>query len=201
MLDVYFAEDVRPWIDENDFLSDIMIEKKKFDRSSDDNVAHGMDKAIQVLIEQVDHILDTTQLPTDYNPTNENHVYDFKPTKACLDVIACLNAHTRLLNGVTNKDTLELFFGEVGVRLFNDMNKYHEWATTLRVASVPRLFLVLKELGALFMADGGDELRNLVHDTERYQGALPVEEIYELLASRTDYKKIQKFVEAKECIV
>ncbi|KAJ3080943.1 F-box protein: endocytic membrane traffic, recycling ReCYcling 1 [Rhizoclosmatium hyalinum] len=222
MLDVYFAEDVRPWIDENDFLSDVMIEKKKFDRSSDDNVAHGMDKAIQVLIEQVDHILDTTQLPTDYNPTNENHVYDFKPTKACLDVIACLNAHTRLLNGVTNKDTLELFFGEVGVRLFNvicknlkkrqvspsgalqlicDMNKYHEWATTLRVASVPRLFLVLKELGALFMADGGDELRNLVHDTERYQGALPVEEIYELLASRTDYKKIQKFVEAKECIV
>ncbi|KAI9337924.1 exocyst complex component Sec10-domain-containing protein [Obelidium mucronatum] len=222
MLDVYFTEDVRPWIDENDFLSDVMIEKKSFDRSSDDNVAHGMDKAIQVLVNQVDHILDTTQLPTDYNPSNENHVYDFKPTKACLDVIACLNAHTRLLNGVTNKDTLEVFFGEVGVRLFNvitknlkkqqvsqsgalqlicDMNKYHEWATTLRVASVPRLFLVLKELGSLYMADGGDELRNLVHDSERYQGALRPEEIYELLASRTDYKKIQKYVEAKECIV
>ena len=38
--------------------------------------------------------------------------------KACRDVVACLNAHTRLLNGVTNKDTLEVFFGEVGVRLF-----------------------------------------------------------------------------------
>ncbi|KAJ3026183.1 UNVERIFIED_CONTAM: F-box protein: endocytic membrane traffic, recycling ReCYcling 1 [Siphonaria sp. JEL0065] len=222
MLDVYFTEDVRPWIDENDFLSDVMIEKKSFDRSSDDNVAHGMDKAIQVLVNQVDHILDTTQLPTDYNPSNENNVYDFKPTKACLDVIACLNAHTRLLNGVTNKDTLEVFFGEVGVRLFNvitknlkkqqvsqsgalqlicDMNKYYEWSTTLRVASVPRLFLVLKELGSLYMADGGDELRNLVHDSERYQGALRPEEIYELLASRTDYKKIQKYVEAKECIV
>ncbi|KAJ3121727.1 F-box protein: endocytic membrane traffic, recycling ReCYcling 1 [Physocladia obscura] len=222
MLDVYFAEDVRPWIDENDFLSDVMVEKKAFDRQSDDNVAHGMDKAIQVLITQVDFILETTQKPTDYNPANDDGVYDFKPTKACLDAIACLNAHTKLLNGVTNKDTLEVFFGEVGIRLFNvicknlkkqqvsqsgalqlicDMNKYHEWATTLRVASVTRLFNVLKELGSLFMADGGEELRNLVHDTERYQGALRPEEIYELLASRTDYKKIQKFVEAKECIV
>ncbi|KAI8622733.1 exocyst complex component Sec10-domain-containing protein [Chytriomyces sp. MP71] len=222
MLDVYFAEDVRPWIDENDFLSDVMIEKKSYDRNSDDNVAHGMDKAIQVLVNQVDHILDTKQLVSDYNPSNGNNVYDFKPTKACLDVIACLNAHTRLLNGVTNKDTLEVFFGEVGVRLFNvicknlkkqqvsqsgalqlicDMNKYHEWASSLRVGSVSRLFLVLKELGSLYMADGGEELRNLVHDADRYQGALRPEEIYELLASRTDYKKIQKYVEAKECIV
>ncbi|KAJ3062077.1 F-box protein: endocytic membrane traffic, recycling ReCYcling 1, partial [Podochytrium sp. JEL0797] len=119
MLDVYFAEDVRPWIDENDFLSDVMIEKKSFDRHSDDNVAHGMDKAIQVLVNQVDHILDTQQKPADYNPLNDDGVYDFRPTQACLDVIACLNAHTRLLNGVTNKDTLEVFFGEVGVRLFN----------------------------------------------------------------------------------
>ncbi|KAI8822354.1 exocyst complex component Sec10-domain-containing protein [Chytriomyces cf. hyalinus JEL632] len=222
MLDVYFTEDVRPWIDENDFLSDVMIEKKSYDRNSDDNVAHGMDKAIQVLVNQVDHILDTQQKPADYNPPNENVVYDFRPTAACSDVIACLNAHTRLLNGVTNKDTLEVFFGEVGIRLFNvicknlkkqqvsqagalqlicDMNKYHEWATTLRVASVSRLFLVLKELGSLYMADGGEELRNLVHDAERYQGALRPEEIYELLASRTDYKKIQKYVEAKECII
>ncbi|TPX47428.1 hypothetical protein CcCBS67573_g10256 [Chytriomyces confervae] len=222
MLDVYFTEDVRPWIDENDFLSDVMIEKKSYDRNSDDNVAHGMDKAIQVLVNQVDHILDTQQKPADYNPPNENVVYDFKPTAACSNVIACLNAHTRLLNGVTNKDTLEVFFGEVGIRLFNvicknlkkqqvsqagalqlicDMNKYHEWATTLRVASVSRLFLVLKELGSLYMADGGEELRNLVHDAERYQGALRPEEIYELLASRTDYKKIQKYVEAKECII
>ncbi|KAJ3328435.1 F-box protein: endocytic membrane traffic, recycling ReCYcling 1 [Blyttiomyces sp. JEL0837] len=222
MVDVYFAEDVKPWIDETDFLSDVMVEKKSFDRSSDDNVAHGMDKAIQVLINQVDHILDTTQEPGDFNPPQSKNVFDLKPTKACRDVISCLNAHTRLLNGVTNKDTLEVFFGEVGIRMFNvilknikkhqvsqtgamqlicDLNRYYEWASNLRVTSVAKLFLVLKELGNLFLADGGAELKNLVHDGERYHGALRPEDIYELLASRTDYKKIQKFVESKECLI
>ena len=98
-----------------------MIEKKQFDRNSDNNVAQGMDKAIQVVITQVDRILETTQLPTDYNPSSKSRsgvVYDLKPTKACVDVVRCLEAYTRLLNGVTNRDTLELFFGEVGVRLF-----------------------------------------------------------------------------------
>ena len=83
----------------------------------------------------------------------------------------------------------------------SDLNRYYEWASNLRVGSVARLFLVLKELGNLFLADGGQQLKDLVHDAERYQGALRPEEIYELLASRTDYKKIQKHVESKECIV
>jgi recyclin-1 len=94
-----------------------MIEKKQFDRNSDNNVAQGMDKAIQVVIHQVDHILETTQHPTDYNPVADGGVCDFRPTRACMDVVRCLEAYTRLLNGVTNRDTLEVFFGEVGVRL------------------------------------------------------------------------------------
>ncbi|KAJ1566990.1 F-box protein: endocytic membrane traffic, recycling ReCYcling 1, partial [Cladochytrium tenue] len=118
MIDAYFAEDVRAWIDEQDFLSDVMVEKKAFDRAADDNVAQGMDKAIQVLINQVEYILVSEQAPADFNPPETGAVMDLKPTKACRNVIACLNAHTRLLNGVTNKDTLEVFFGEVGVRLF-----------------------------------------------------------------------------------
>ncbi|KAJ3108484.1 F-box protein: endocytic membrane traffic, recycling ReCYcling 1 [Phlyctochytrium planicorne] len=222
MVDVYYAEDVRPWVDENDFLSDIMVEKKSFDRGSDDNVASGMDKSIQVLINQVDHIMNQMHLPADYNPTDSKMVFDLKPTKATASVIACLQAHVKLLQGSTHKDTLEVFLGEVGVRLFNvicknlkkwqvsptgamqlicDFNRYHEWATTLRVPSVSRLFLVLKELGNLYMAEGGTELRNMVHDADLYQGALRPEEIYELLAARTDYKKIQKFVESKDCLV
>ncbi|KAJ3117973.1 F-box protein: endocytic membrane traffic, recycling ReCYcling 1 [Phlyctochytrium bullatum] len=223
MVDMYYAEDVRPWVDENDFLSDIMVEKKSFDRSSDDNVASGMDKSIQVLINQVDHIMNEMHLMSDYNPpANTNAVFDLKPTKACATVIACLQAHVRLLQGSTHKDTLEVFLGEVGVRLFNvicknlkkwqvsptgamqlicDLNRYNEWACSLRVPSVSRLFVVLKELGNLYLAEGGNELRNMVHDAELYQGLLRPEEIYELLAARTDYKKIQKFVESKDCLI
>jgi recyclin-1 len=81
------------------------------------------------------------------------------------------------------------------------MNYYCDWANSLRVTSVSKLFQVLKELGSLFLADGGEELRKQVHDLPRFQGALRIEEIYELLGSRTDYKKIQKMVETKECII
>ncbi|KAJ3193633.1 F-box protein: endocytic membrane traffic, recycling ReCYcling 1, partial [Dinochytrium kinnereticum] len=119
MVDVYYAEDVRPWVDENDFLSDLMVEKKSFDRSSDDNVASGMDKSIQVLINQVDHIMNQTHLPADYNPSDAAKVvFDLKPTRACATVVACLQAHVRLLQGSTHKDTLEVFLGETGIRLF-----------------------------------------------------------------------------------
>ncbi|KAJ3413198.1 F-box protein: endocytic membrane traffic, recycling ReCYcling 1 [Chytridiales sp. JEL 0842] len=201
MVDVYFAEDIKPWIDEYDFLSDIMVEKKSFDRMSDDNVAGGMDKAIQVLINQLDHILCKGQDPADYNPPANKNVYDLKATATCKTAIACLNSHVKLLQGVANKDTLEVFFGELGIRFFHDLNSYYEWALSLRVSAVARLFLVLKEVGNLFLADGSVELKNMVHDAERYQGVLRLEEIYELMQARTDYKKIQKYVESKECII
>ncbi|KAJ1557570.1 F-box protein: endocytic membrane traffic, recycling ReCYcling 1 [Nowakowskiella sp. JEL0078] len=87
------------------------------------------------------------------------------------------------------------------MQLIIDLNRYYEWGCSVRVSSVSKLFLVLKELGNLFLADAGPELRNLVHDLQRFQGALRQEEVYELLGSRTDWKRIQKVVEAKECII
>ncbi|KNC99171.1 uncharacterized protein SPPG_05425 [Spizellomyces punctatus DAOM BR117] len=222
MIEVYYQEDVKPWIDESDFLSDIVVDKKSFERLLDDSVANGMDKSIQVLVNQIDYILLVEQAQKDFNPTEKDVVLDLKPTKACQRVIECLNSHIKILYGVAEKHTMEVFFGEVGVRIFNvvcknikrlqvsqtgamqliyDLNRYYEWACTLRVASVKKLFEVLKEVGNLFLADGGEELRKLVHDLPRYQGALRIEEIYELLASRTDYKKIQKYMESKDCII
>eukprot|EP00842_Homolaphlyctis_polyrhiza_P006401 jgi/Hompol1/6762/HPOL_003799-RA len=221
MIEVYYNEDVKMWIDENDFLSDIIVEKKAFERILDDGVASGMDKAIQLLVNQCEYILLSQQNPTDYNPP-EDGLFDWKPTKACEQVIMCLNAHTKLMSGVTEKNTMEVFLNEVAVRLFGvitknirrlqvsqtgamqlicDMNKYYEWALSVRISAVTRMFGVLKELGNLFLADGSDELRNLVHDAPRFQGALRVEEIYELLQSRTDYRKIQKHIEAKDCTI
>ncbi|KAH6570887.1 hypothetical protein BASA60_007494 [Batrachochytrium salamandrivorans] len=221
MVDVYYNEDVKIWIDEQDFLSDIIVEKKMFERLLDDSVAGGMDKAIQLLVNQCEFILISMQPISEFNPP-EKGVLDWKPTAACEKVIECLVSHTKLMAGVTETNTMEVFLSEVGVRLFNviiknirrlqvsqtgamqmicDMNKYYEWAISVRVPSVTKLFVVLKELGNLFLADGSEELRKLVHDAPRYQGALRVEEIYELLQSRTDYRKIQKQVESKDCII
>jgi recyclin-1 len=71
----------------------------------------------------------------------------------------------------------------------------------LRLSAATKQFQALKELGNLFLADGSEELRSLVHDLPRFNGALRIEEIYELLQSRTDYDTVKSQVEAKECII
>ncbi|KAL2915860.1 F-box protein: endocytic membrane traffic, recycling ReCYcling 1 [Polyrhizophydium stewartii] len=170
MVDVYYNEDVKIWIDEQDFLSDIIVEKKNFERVLDDGVASGMDKAIQLQVNQCEYILLKQQKATDYNPP-ENGLFDWKPTEACESVITCLNAHTKLMSGVTEKNTMEVFLSEVGVRLFAviiknirrlqvsqtgamqlicDTNRYYEWATSVRVTSVSRLFSAIS--AAVFRA-------------------------------------------------
>lgn len=77
-----------------------------------------MDKAVQVLVNQCEYLLISAHGLQDYNPP-ESGIFDWKPTKACSQVVTCLEAHTKLLIGVTEKHTVEVFFGEVGVRLFN----------------------------------------------------------------------------------
>ena len=76
-----------------------------------------MDKAIQVLVNQIEYLLITQHLLTDYNPP-ETGIFDLKPTRACQFVITCLDTHAKFLQGVTERNTMEIFFGEVGVRLF-----------------------------------------------------------------------------------
>jgi recyclin-1 len=87
------------------------------------------------------------------------------------------------------------------MQLICDFNRYFDWAYSLRMTPATKTYQALKELGNLFLADGSEELRSLVHDMPRFNGALRIEEIYELLQSRTDYKEIRKQVEAKECII
>jgi hypothetical protein len=96
-----------------------MVEKKTFERILDDSVAGGMDKAVQVLVNQCEYLLIASHNLTDYNPLETSGVFDWKPTKACSQVVQCLEAHTKLLVGVTEKHTVEIFFTEVGIRLFN----------------------------------------------------------------------------------
>jgi recyclin-1 len=83
----------------------------------------------------------------------------------------------------------------------SDLNAYYEWACGLRVQQVTRLFTALKEVGNLYIADGVAELRDIVNDQNKFQGVFRLEEILELLNSRSDYKNIQKHVESKECII
>ncbi|KAI9020464.1 exocyst complex component Sec10-domain-containing protein [Hyaloraphidium curvatum] len=220
MVHIYYTDEILRYVDESDFLSEVVVEKKQFEHVLDDQVASGMDSAIQVLMQHIEYILRTEQVvPEDYNP-HPNVPLDLTPTKACGKVVAILYAHTRMIRGTTDKHILDVFFQEVGIRfhaiiikhlkkqqistvgglrVICDLTEYYNWAITLRNPEVTKMFAVLKEIGNLYIVESAADLKEMVHDTDRYHNQVRVEEIYELLQGRADWKKIQKDVEVSDC--
>ncbi|KAF8975001.1 F-box protein: endocytic membrane traffic, recycling ReCYcling 1 [Entomortierella lignicola] len=215
MVQVYYAEEMCKHIDKMDFLNDANKEKKVFERLIDDGVAAGLDKSIEVLISQVEYILTTMQLPTDYNP-DENTDIELQPTHACREAVTCLTTHTKMLIGCTDKHTLDVFFQELGLRLFNcltkhlrsnivssqggfvlicDLNHYYNFVAGLKQPSLTPNFLALKELGNIFIIQSPSDLKQLIHDMERFGGILRVEDVFEFAEMRSDWKSIQRIVE------
>lgn len=127
-------------IDRTDFLNPVVKEKKNFEQKMIDTyVAAGLNKGIdvcfvrstlmlQVLIEQVNYIFATKQLPSDYCPPSAvvtgYQNADLEPTTAATAVVSCLKTHTKLLQGSTDKTILDVFFTEVGMRLFTAICKH-----------------------------------------------------------------------------
>ncbi|KAG0325464.1 F-box protein: endocytic membrane traffic, recycling ReCYcling 1 [Podila humilis] len=223
MVQVYYAEEMCKHIDKMDFLNEANKEKKAFERMIDDGVAAGLDKSIEVLIGQVTYILETMQQPTDYNP-DENSDIELQPTLACREAVTCLTTHTKMLIGCTDKHTLDVFFQEIGLRLFNcltkhlrsnivssqggfvlicDLNHYYNFIVGLKQPTITPNFLALKELGNLFIIQSPADLKQLIHDMERFGGILRVEDVFEFAEMRSDWKSIQRSVERDrlECSV
>ncbi|CAJ0911649.1 13625_t:CDS:2, partial [Entrophospora sp. SA101] len=121
MVQVYYDEEManNKYVNKADFLNICNKEKKIFEKILDDCVASGLNKGIQVLIDQVEFILITEQLPENFRPIDT--LLDLKPTKACLDAVECLSTYTKLVLGCTDKNTLDVFFQEIGLRLFGEV--------------------------------------------------------------------------------
>lgn len=118
MIQRYYNDDVKAWIDEQDFLSEIIIEKKQFEKLLDDSVATGLDKTIQIVMDQCEFIMISTQSLRDFNPTIDDKVFDFNQTKTCQQVLKCLNDYENLKASI-EKQTMEIFFSEISIRLFH----------------------------------------------------------------------------------
>ena len=111
-----------------------MREKKRFENTLDDSVAGGLNTGTDLLMKQVnpikrhccftgltgvikvEHIIIVRTGPREYYPV-EGAPMELRPTKGCLEAIACLERHCKLLKGSTNKEVLEVFYQEVGIRL------------------------------------------------------------------------------------
>jgi recyclin-1 len=125
----YFQELVTAKLtDQDDFLSPGHKEKKRFEQMLDERVAAGLNKGIDVLMDEVEFLCGTTQLPTDFNPpvgpNGQAQVLDIGPSQTAKKIIDMVSSHTSMLVGSTDKTVLDVFNQEVGLRLFTALCKH-----------------------------------------------------------------------------
>ena len=130
MVDVFYEQELiaTRLTDRSDFLDPAVKEKKRFEQMLDERVAAGLNKGIDVLMDEVEYICATTQVATDFNPAASgdanNRVIDVGPTKTALQVVEVVSSHTKMLVGSTEKNMLDVFNQEVGLRLFTTLCKH-----------------------------------------------------------------------------
>ncbi|KAG0157189.1 hypothetical protein PDIDSM_4374 [Penicillium digitatum] len=224
MVDVFYEQELigMRLTDRNDFVDSANKEKKKFEQMLDARVAAGMNKGIDVLMEEVDYILATRQLATDFNPGVSSNPHrqtmDVGVSEVAIAVVDVVSSHTQMLVGSTDKSTLDVFNQEVGLRLFtalckhlkrqrisvegslkliSDMNHYFKYIQTLRNTELLLYFTAFRELVQIYLIDPGDakELATVIADADRFHGIWRVEEVYEFAERRADWYHVKRDVE------
>lgn len=224
MVDVFYEQQLvaNKLSDRNDFLDPAGAAKKKFEQMLDERVAAGLNKGIDVLMDEIEYICSTVQMPTDYNPTApaDGAVpnVDIGPTKAAQQVVGIVESHTKMLTGSTDKTMLDVFNQEVGLRLFtvlckhlkrqrvstdgaialiSDMNIYFLYIRTLRNQDLLQYFKALRELSQIYLIDPkhAKEMATIIADGDRFHGIFRAEEVYEFAERRADWYNVKRDVE------
>ncbi|KAK3718819.1 F-box protein: endocytic membrane traffic, recycling ReCYcling 1 [Vermiconidia calcicola] len=177
MLDVFYAQELiaTNLTDRDDFLDPAVKGKKKFEQMLDERVAAGLNRGIDVLMDEVEYICATTQLPTDFNPgasSTESTIVDIGPSQTAQQVVSMIGGHTGMLVGTTDKNMLDVFTQEVGLRLFavlckhfkrqrisddgaikliSDINHYSDFVSSLRQKPLLPYFHALRELSQIYL--------------------------------------------------
>ena len=202
-----------------DFLNDVVQSKKNFETMLDDFVAEGLNIGINKLMDEVEFVFNTTQLPEDFNPTEKSAQREINPTQCAMKIVELLSNHCFLLTGATDKGTIDVYQQEIAERFFNeivkhikkslisaegaiflicDLNFYYDFvAYKLRQKRVVPLFVALKNVGQLYIVSGKDskELGKMICDVNRFKGIFSQEEIYEFVERRSDWVRVKRDVQ------
>ena len=226
MIDVFYEQQLAATklADRNDFLDPAVKAKKKFEQMLDERVAAGLNKGIDVLMDEVEYLCATIQLPTDYNPVSVANAngkipdFDIGPTAAAQQVVGLVEGHTKMLTGSTDKTMLDVFNQEVGLRLFtalckhlkrqrvstdgaikliSDMNLYFVYIKTLRNQDLLEYFKALRELSQIYLIEAkhAKEMAEVIADGDRFHGIFRAEEVYEFAERRADWYSVKRDVE------
>ncbi|KAF3916788.1 Recyclin-1 [Dactylellina cionopaga] len=222
MLDVFYEQELvaQKLSDRHDFLNPAVKEKKRFEQMLDGRVAAGLNNGIDVLIKEVDYVFAKTQKPTDYNPgiVGDALSTDIGPSEAARKVVDLVASHTKLLVGSTDKNVLDVFNQEVGMRLWSsickhlkiqrisidgaivlisDINHYTQFIVKLRNSGLTQYYNALRELVQIYLIDAqhAKQMAAVIADGTRFKGIFTVEEVYEFVTRRSDWYQIKKDVE------
>ncbi|KAI0120079.1 exocyst complex component Sec10-like protein [Nemania sp. FL0031] len=225
MIEVFYEQQLAApkLADKNDFMDPAGLAKKKFEQMLDENVAAGLNKGIDVLMDEVEYLCATTQLPTDYNPLPSqgnglSSGFDIGPTVTARRITELVSSHTKMLTGSTEKTMLDVFNGEVGLRLFTalckhlkrqristegavnliaDMTLYFEYIRTLKNQDLLVYFKALRELSQIYLIDArhAKEMATIIADGDRFGGIFRAEEVYEYAERRADWYQVKRDVE------
>ncbi|KAI9717518.1 MAG: hypothetical protein M1812_004659 [Candelaria pacifica] len=224
MVDVFYAQELvaTKLTDRDDFLDPAVKEKKRFEQMLDERVAAGLNKGIDVLIAEVEYICATTQTTIDFNPgasgDANGQVIDISPSTTALRIVEVVSSHTKMLVGSTDKNMLDVFNQEVGLRLFtalckhlkrqrisedgaikliSDMNHYFTYIQTLKNQDLLQYFKALRELSQIYLIDPSHakEMATIIADADRFYGIFRAEEVYEFAERRADWYQVKKRVE------
>ncbi|KAI4951118.1 hypothetical protein J4E91_003823 [Alternaria rosae] len=224
MVEVFYLQELvaANLTDRDDFLSLAAKEKKRFEAMLDERVAAGLNKGIDVLMDEVEYLCGTTQHPSDFNPpvgpNGQVQMSDIGPSQTATKIVEVVSSHTNMLIGSTDKNVLDVFNQEVGVRLFtalckhlkrqrisvdgaikliSDMNAYNAYIVSLRNKPLMQYFAALRELSQIYLIDAKEakEIATIIADTDRYHGIFRAEEVYEFAERRADWYQIKGAVE------
>ncbi|KAK9495205.1 exocyst complex component Sec10-like protein [Lipomyces doorenjongii] len=235
MVDVFYEKELisRKFLDRTDFLSPAVKEKRRFEQMLDEHVALGLNRGIDVLMEQVNYFLATYQRPNEFNVNNDaaagnlvahdSQFFDTRlgPTKAAIKVVNTVSSHTKLLNGNTDKTTLDVFLQEVGLRLYSsigkhikrqtiavdggavllisDLNYYYRFVeTSLRQRPLLPYFAALREIAQLYLIDAKSarEIGIVMSDVvQKFAGIVTAEDVLEYVQRRADWILVKRDVE------
>ena len=139
------------------------------------------------------------------------------PRFGILDV-DLVSSHTTVLVGTTDKSMLDVFNGEVGLRLFTaickhlkrqristdgaikliaDMNLYFTYVRTLKNQDLLAYFAALRELSQIYLIDPSHakEMATVIADGDRFGGIFRAEEVGEYAQRRADWYQVRTKVE------
>lgn len=218
MMQVFFERLDPGLLGKADFTNAAVREKRRFESDLDDHVAVGLSAGVELLVQQIEYIVTVHQNPRDFYPETEAAVDVSQPTAACMECCATMQTYCDLLAACADKALLDVFYQEIGFRLYSilckhlkrqiistyggvraisDLNHYYHFIETMKQPSLTTLFGALKRVATLFIVDEPKELAKLIQDTTLSSGTMRPEEMYEFLRARCDFKTIESKVDAE----